>query len=491
VRKVLLALGALLMFEGASAWADADYHVQQQRMGYARLAVGIKDEIERELRRREMARSFRSLVMDRSHPLSALLYERADTKVFYGGRDAAKSWGGAEAMLRIANGSLGDASSLWGPGPHRFLCTREYQNSISDSIHRLLGDMTLRLGVDHRFKRTQTSLSNPYTGAEFLYKGLHHNINGIRSTEGVDICLVEEAQNVSDESWETLIPTIRKEGAELWVFFNVTDEQSPTYQRFVANPPPGAIVRMVNYDSNPFLSTRSKQAIEHLKLVDFDAYEHIYRGRAKRLSDAIIFGRNWREMDFDWVALSADAIRENGRIFYGMDHGFAHDPYAFIRFFILGRKLYISHEAFGRGVDFAGNMVDGRGELEQLADSVPGIREWPIKADNSRPETISFMCGKGYNCTAAEKWTGSVEDGIAHLKGYDEIIIHSRCKEMIQEARNYKYKVDQKTIDPRTNSPMVLPVVVDAFNHGWDAIRYGLDGHIQRSGDLATWSRLG
>ena len=151
--------------------------------------------------------------------------------------------------------------------------------------------------------------------------------------------------------------------------------------------------------------------------------------------------------------------------------------------FIVGHKLYIEHEAYGVGVEFAGNMVDGRGELEQLFASVPDAYDWPIKADNSRPETISFMRGKGFQVAPAEKWKGSVEDGIAHIKGFEEIIIHERCKHVVQEFRTYSYKVDRVTGE-------VLPIIVDANNHCIDAIRYALDGYIHSTGDLGIWARL-
>jgi phage terminase large subunit len=114
---------------------------------------------------------------------------------------------------------------------------------------------------------------------------------------------------------------------------------------------------------------------------------------------------------------------------------------------------------------------------------VPGVRDWPIKADAARPETISYMRRQGFHISAADKWDGCVEDGIAHLKGFRRIVIHERCKQMNDERRLYRYKVDAKTGE-------VLPVIVDKHNHGWDAIRYSLDGYIQRRGGLGVWSRL-
>jgi phage terminase large subunit len=119
-----------------------------------------------------------------------------------------------------------------------------------------------------------------------------------------------------------------------------------------------------------------------------------------------------------------------------------------------------------------------------LFDSVPGSRKWPIKADCARPETISYVARQGFNIAAAEKWPGSLEDGVAHLKGFVKIHIEERCKHMQEVARLYAYKIDRVTDE-------VLPIILDCHNHGWDAIRYGLDGHIQRRGVSAQWARLG
>lgn len=442
--------------------------------------------IRREIQRREHAKSYKSLLFDKKHPISDLMKPRR-YKVYYGGRGAVKSWGFAEALIRYADAPVGTYIDK----PERILCTREYQNSIKDSVHRLLCDTITRMGLDHRFDVTDKSISNKFTDSAFLFKGLHHNVEGIKSTEGITKCWVEEAQTTSEDSWQTLIPTIRGESdtdweAEIWVSFNVTDEEAPTHVRFVnpENRPPNSFVHLINYDQNPFLPKVLRDEMEFLKKKDPDAYRHVWLGMAKKISDAIIFGKNYVIEGFS-DTLWQDAIREGGRLHYGLDHGFAKDPYALTRSFIYRGQLHIEYEAFGVGVEFAGNMsADGRGELEQLLDSVPGTREWPIKADNSRPETISFLRNKGFNVEAAEKWKGCVEDGIAHIKGLTPVKIHSRCKHMQEEARLYSFKKDRITGE-------ILPIIVDSNNHGWDSVRYSLDGYIQQSGELALWAKLG
>lgn len=388
------------------------------------------------------------------------LFRPARYKVFYGGRGGAKSWGIARALVLIA------ASSK-----KTIVCAREVQNTMRDSVHKLLRNQIEALGLSPWFKITENSIRSS-AGSEFVFKGLRvDGAQGLKSSEAIDICWIEEAQNVSQASWETLIPTIRSDDSEIWISFNPDEESDPTYQRFVVKPPPEAVVVEINYDDNPWFPGVLRREMEYCRSADFDAYMHIWRGKPRKISAAAIFA--------DKVIVEAfpdDLWEQADRLFYGADFGFATDPSTLIRFFILGRKLYISHEAYGVGIELD--------HMPEFYDGVPGAREWPIMADCARPETISYIRRQGFNIEAAEKWAGCVEDGIAHIRGFEQIVIHERCKHMIDEANLYSYKVDAKT-------NQVLPVVVDKHNHCWDAVRYGLDGYIQRRGNLDTWKRLG
>ncbi|WP_336792457.1 PBSX family phage terminase large subunit [Pantoea anthophila] len=387
------------------------------------------------------------------------LFQPKRYKTFHGGRGGAKSWAAARALVIMA------ASKKL-----RILCTREVQNSIKDSVHKLLKDQIEMLGLNPWFRITNESITSA-SGSEFLFKGLRFDPLGIKSTEGVDICWVEEAQSVSSDSWAILIPTIRKEDSEIWVTFNPGEEQDPTYQRFIVNPPDDSITVEVNYYDNPYLPDTLRKEMEYCKRVDYEAYEHIWLGKPKSISDSVIFRNRYRVEAFpDDLWLQAD------RLFFGADFGFANDPSTLIRMFMLGARLYIEYEAYGVGVELD--------EMPQFYDSIPEVRKWPVKGDNSRPETISYLARQGFSIDAAAKWKGSVEDGVTYLKGFEEIIIHERCKYTADEFRHYSYKVDKKTGD-------ILPIIVDKFNHCIDAIRYGLDGYITSSDSLGTWAQLG
>ncbi|ASN67476.1 putative terminase large subunit [uncultured Caudovirales phage] len=387
------------------------------------------------------------------------LFQPKRYKTFHGGRGGAKSWAAARALVIMA------ASKKL-----RILCTREVQNSIKDSVHKLLKDQIEMLGLNPWFRITNESITSA-SGSEFLFKGLRFDPLGIKSTEGVDICWVEEAQSVSSDSWAILIPTIRKEGSEIWVTFNPGEESDPTYQRFIVTPPDDSITVEVNYYDNPYLPDTLRKEMEYCKRVDYEAYEHIWLGKPKSISDSVIFRNRYRV-----EAFPDDLWQQADRLFFGADFGFANDPSTLIRMFIIDTRLYIEYEVYGVGVELD--------EMPQFYDSIPEVRKWPVKGDNSRPETISYLARQGFSIDAAAKWKGSVEDGVTYLKGFEEIIIHERCKHTADEFRHYSYKVDKKTGD-------ILPIIVDKFNHCIDAIRYGLDGYITSSDSLGTWAQLG
>lgn len=369
-------------------------------------------------------------------------------KVFYGGRGSGKSWACARVLL-----SLGFGSRI------RILCAREIQRSISDSVHKLLWEQLEEMGLGGFYTVTRDSIRGA-NGTEFIFKGLRANPQEIKSMEGIDICWVEEAQAVSAESWDVLIPTIRKEGSEIWISFNPLDEQDPTYERFVLSPPDSAYVRKVNYDENPFFPEVLRQEMEWLKKRDYESYLHVWEGEVRKISNALVFGGRFKVEAFD--------TPNNARFYHGCDWGFAEDPTTLIRCFVDNGTLYIDKEAWGVGVE-----ID---QTPQLFDTIETARRWPIKADCARPETISYMRRQGFNITAAKKWQGSIEDGIEYIKTYD-IVVHPSCRHIIDEFNRYSYKLDKQTGD-------ILPVIVDKFNHGIDSLRYALDGLIKGRGSM-------
>ena len=360
--------------------------------------------------------------------------------------------------------------------PLRVLCAREMQRSIQDSVHRLLTDQIDLLHIPG-YEITQREIRHVVTGTVFLFEGLRHNVTKIKSMEGIDICWVEEAERVSKESWSVLIPTIRRPGSEVWVTFNPDQEDDNTYQRFVINPPPSAWVHKVGWEDNPWFPDELKEEKDYDYATDPEAAEHIWGGATRQASDAQILKGKWVVESFEPVAGWQGP-------YLGADFGFATDPQTLIKMWIkppdlpkqrgmpTDRRLrtpgtlYIEREAYKIGLDIHRTRT-----FWNL--HIPGHHKHAIRADNSRPETISYLKQHGIpRIVAAPKWKGSIEDGIAYLRAFERIVIHERCTHTRQEARLYSYKIDPNTRE-------ILAEVVDKHNHCIDAIRYGLSPMIR------------
>lgn len=372
-------------------------------------------------------------------------------KVAYGGRGGAKSWSFARQLL---------IDGL--ERPLRVLCARELQVSIADSVHKLLADQIEALNLGAWYAVQQQTIRGR-NGSEFIFAGLRNNVTKIKSMEGVDRVWVEEAETVSEESWRVLIPTVRKAGSEIWVSFNPREESDPTYRRFVLSPPPEATVAKIGWRDNPWFPAELRREMEYDYSVDPDAAAHVWGGECRSQSDAQVLRGKWTVESFE----PRDGL--DGP-YLGADWGFAQDPTALVLAWIdaAANTLYVEREAYGVGVDIDATPA--------LFDAVPGARVRVIRADSARPETISYVRRNGYpKIEAAEKWPGSVEDGIAFLRSFARIVVHSRCRRFAEEARLYSYKTDRLTGD-------VLPAVVDAHNHLIDALRYALSPLIRRGG---------
>ncbi len=380
--------------------------------------------------------------------LEPLLTKKARYKILRGGRGSGKSWSVARHLAIEAAFTK-----------QRVLCAREMQNSIRDSVHRTLADQIYSLGLETYYEIQKDGIYST-CGSEFLFKGLRHNISEIKSTEGITRCWIEEAERVSKDSWETLIPTVRSKGSEFYIVYNPEEEFSATNAKFgsVEKAPPGSIVVDINFCDNPWFPDVLRDEMEYDKVNDFERYEHVWLGKYKRYAHALIFKSKFKMEEFE--------APEHARFFYGADWGFSNDPTVLLRMFILGTKLYVDYEAYGVGVELT--------ELERFFETVPGSRRWEIIADSARPETISYMANKGFHIVGAEKGKGSVEDGIEFLKGFSEIVIHPRCPRTFADFNNYKWKVDKVTGD-------ILPIPADGSDHGPDAARYGLEKQMKQS----------
>lgn len=354
----------------------------------------------------------------------------------------------------------------------RAVCVREIQNSLEQSVKRLLEDKISKFGVADQFEILNSEIKTPGDGI-IIFKGMReYTAESIKSLEGFDLAWVEEAQAFSDNSLTMLRPTLRKDGSELWFSWNPRNQTDPVDRFFRQDTPPNSILVNVSWRDNPHLTKVLKEERDWDALRDKDKYEHVWEGGYKKISEARVF-KNWVEQEFE--------SPQQASFLLGGDWGFAVDPSCLVRmFFKDARTICIDYEAYEVGCEIEDTpaLFDSLlcGPLcakprSQCKRPEHGwARKWEIVADSARPETISHMQKHGYpRVVPARKGAGSVEEGVTFLQSYN-ILVHPRCTRTVNELTYYSYKTDPLT-------GVVIPVLEDKKNHVIDSLRYALEKH--------------
>lgn len=212
----------------------------------------------------------------------------ARNRVLYGGRDSSKTWDAAANAILLAHMTK-----------TRFMCTRQFQNRIADSVYTVLVDTIERFGLADDFDVTNNRIESLRTGSDFIFYGRARNIADIKGVERVDIHWSEESELLTSEEWMIIDATVRKECSEHWIIFNPRLGQDYVYQRFVVNPPADTVVKLINYDKNPFISNTSRKRIEAMKIDSPEDYEHYYLGVPWADDEQAIIKRSWIEAAID------------------------------------------------------------------------------------------------------------------------------------------------------------------------------------------------
>lgn len=360
----------------------------------------------------------------------------------YGGRGSAKSHYFAGKWLRRNIAEKCDV-----------VCLREVQRSLEFSVKKLLEQKIEKHNAGSYFE-VQDRRILAKNGGTTIFEGLqNHTADSIKSLEDFDVAWTEEAHSLGQRSLDILRPTLRKEGSQLWFSWNPDLETDPV-DVFLRGekPPPGSIVVQANYRDNPWLPEVLRAELEYDLKRDPDKFAHVWLGGYRRNSEARVF-KNWRVEEFD--------VSPEWTLRQGADWGFSVDPSVLVQCAIVGRTLYVPHEAYRIGCD-----IDF---LPDLFRTVPEAERWPTVADSARPETISYMQRHGFpKMLAAVKGAKSLEEGVEFLKSFD-IVVHPRCKHLIDELTLYSYEVDPK-------AGGVLPKLADKDNHVIDSLRYACEG---------------
>lgn len=379
------------------------------------------------------------------------LFQPSRYKILYGGRGSGKSWGVARALIAKAV-----------QNPIRVLCARELQNSISDSVIALLADQVSAMGLDGFFDVQRTAIYGK-NGSEFSFVGLKHNVTSIKSFEGVDVCWIEEGQAVSKVSWETLIPTIRKPGSEIWVTFNPDLDTDETYKRFVVNPPSNAIVRKVNWDDNPWFPDVLRNELDQLKAKDPDAYLNVWEGHTRQMLDGAVYANELRKAMEDGRIKEIQIDKSIGVSTF-WDLGWADMTSIWFVQTVPGGEV--------RVIDFYQNCQKTIDHYVQVLENKGySYKDWwlPHDAENKNMTGKSvkdILQGMGKPVRITPKL--SIADGINSARTLlDRCFIHeTNCADGLQNLRHYRYDVDPNT-KMFSNKPLH-----DQHSHAADAWRY-------------------
>ena len=393
--------------------------------------------------------------------LVELFSEPARYYCAWGGRGSGKTRG--FALMTAIKAYMAAESGKSGV----ILSAREYMNSLEESsMEEIKQAIRAVPWLDAYFDIGEKYIRTKNRRVSYVFAGLRHNLDSIKSKARILLAWVDEAESVSEVAWQKLLPTVREEGSEVFVSWNPELDGSPTDTRFRKIIPESWRGVEVNYNDNPwFPEVLDLERRSDYERLDPQTYAWVWDGAYRENSDAQVFSGKYKIGEF-----APDEDKWHGP-YNGLDFGFAQDPTAAVVCWVHDDRLWVEHEAgkVGLDIDDTARFVDQR---------IPGFGKSVIRADSARPESISYL--KRHGMPFAEgvpKWTGSVEDGITHLRSYKEIIVHPRCKEVLKEMRLYSYKVDRLTGDITTK-------LVDANNHYIDAIRYALNPMIQGKGRM-------
>lgn len=381
------------------------------------------------------------------------LFQPSRYKVARGGRGSSKSWSIARALL------IQGAQK-----PLRVLCTREVQKSIQQSVHQLLKDQIEALGLGSFYDPLATEIRGK-NGTLFLFAGLSDmTADSLKSFEGVDVCWVEEAQSVTKNSWNILIPTIRKEGSEIWVSYNPQLESDETHQRFTINPPPECMNVEVNWRDNPFFPKVLEAERKHAKAtMKPEEYAHIWEGQCKPAVEGAIY--------FDQMAnakigeVPQDATLKTHAVW---DLGF-NDSMAII----LVQRVSSEIRIVGYVEGTQRTLADYSAELKALRlDNQPvnwGQCWLPHDGFAKRHQTgksdSAILSGLGWDVRRVPQT--DVEAGIKRAREIFHRVYFNktRAERLIECLKRYRRHVSVTTGEP--GKPMH-----DEFSHGADAFRY-------------------
>lgn len=332
----------------------------------------------------------------------------------------------------------------------RVACFREFQNSIAESSHQLLSDLIDQYKL-REFKVTDNSIVNQLNGSDFLFKGLHHNEQSVKSIEGIDLAWVEEAQTVSKKSIDVLTPTVRKPGSKIIYTYNRLEEEDPVHKRLVIEGRPNSLIINVNYDvamKHGWFPEVLRIEMEDDREKRSALYRHKWLGEPNTTEGRIYQGWNI----IDEIPHEAKLVR------YGVDFGYSIDPTVIVAIYYYNGGYIIDEVTYQKGLS-----------NKSIADILNTREKALVIADSAEPKSIQEIYDYGVNIQGANKGQGSVNQGIQFVQD-QKLSLTRRSIKTHTAYVSYRWATD------KDDKPLNVP---DDTVHEWsnpmDAIRYGMN----------------
>lgn len=222
----------------------------------------------------------KEIVVDVPQKLAPLL-RPARYKGAHGGRGGAKSHFFAGKLVALCRRK-----------PTRWVCIREVQNSIRESVRQLIIDKIDAMGLGWFFEVREQEI-RAQNGSLIVFKGMQsYNAANIKSLEDFDGAWVEEAQTLSEYSLRMLRPTIRKPNSEIWFSWNPRHD-TDAVDKFLRGPTPpdDSIVVEVNWQDNPWFPDVLLKEMQQDYANDPEMAEHVWGGGYEIVSEGAYYAR--------------------------------------------------------------------------------------------------------------------------------------------------------------------------------------------------------
>lgn len=388
-------------------------------------------------------------------------------KIYEGGRGGGKSESFSRALLLIAC-----------QRQVRILCTREIQKSIQDSVHKTLKDIinnyvdisSKEKHIFEDFETTQTTIRNLRTGSEFIFCGLSGNAQQIKSMANIDICWVEEAQTVSKDSLNVLIPTIRKENSEIWFSFNRLNDIDPVYDKFCLKPYDDILHKVINYYDNPYFpDVLEKERLRDEENLSPEDYNHIWLGKPSSNIDSTFYGYYMAKVVAENRICGA-LYNLSCDVHTAWDLGIA-DNMSIVFYQVFGNEIrfidYYENTSYGME-HYANVLRDKAKEYNYkygLHFAPHDVRKRNLGRDAISTFEVSHRMGIDFEILPRH----GITEGIQLVRhNFNRYYFEKEfCKRLIQCLKQYrkKFNKDKNTYEGEYH---------DEYSHGADAFRYAI-----------------